>query len=190
MTEPKASHPSNALTRTDSQQALARKIQSDAFVLDAHSDIPLLDVYPRRLQGERGVMKRIQLPKHRKGGVHGAIVTVHNDWARWSTHYDGAAVQTLEVIDFMAREEEESDGGFVISETGTQMEEARKKGKFSVLMSLEGAKAIEGSLEVLRCQALGERLVDVPRAPTRVPSDPGRLPENDGRCAASGAPSA
>ena len=137
------------MTRSIPKEDVVRRIHSDGFVLDAHSDISLLDVYPRRLQGQRGVMKKIHLPLHKKGGVHGAIITLHNDWARWTTHYEGATKQTLELIEFMFQEERESGGGFVIAENGTQMEEAHGKGKFSVLMSLEGAKALEGSLEVL-----------------------------------------
>lgn len=169
------------MSRTAPEQELVRKIHSDGFVLDAHSDISLLDVYPRRLQGESGVMKRIQLPMHQEGGVHGAIITVHNDWARWATHFEGATKQTLEVMDFMAREEEESGGGFLIAETGSQMEEAHKRGKFSVLMSLEGAKAIEGSLEVLRClHRLGVRAIGLTHNVRNQYADGAAVKENFG----------
>jgi len=126
------------------------RVHEKSFVLDAHSDIPLLDIYPRRVQGEKEVMKRIHLPRHKKGGVHGAVTTVQADAYRWTSDYAGATKQTLEIIDCMYSEVEESKGGLVIARSGTEMEEARKQGKFSVLMSLEGSKALEGNLSVLR----------------------------------------
>ena len=129
----------------------AMKIQSKSFVLDAHSDIPMADVYPRRAEGERGIMKSIHLPRHKEGGVHGAIATVQGDWAKWGEEFfDGATKQALETIEDMNSEVDESEGELVIARTGSEMERARSEGRFSILMSLEGAKALEGSLSVLR----------------------------------------
>jgi membrane dipeptidase len=150
------------LDRSIPELDVAMKIHSESFILDAHSDIPLFDVYPRRLRGEKGVMKRIHLPMQGKGGVHGAIGAIHVDWARWSTHYEGAAKQTMEVIDMLYQEEQESRGSLVIAKTGTQLEEARRKGRFSLLMSLEGAKPVEGSVEILHClHRLGVRAIGI-----------------------------
>jgi membrane dipeptidase len=126
------------------------RVHANSFVLDAHSDMTMFDVYPRRVEGEKGVMKRIHLPRHKKGGVHGAVVTVGADVYRWATHYEGATKQTLEIIDGLYSEVEESDGKMVIARTGSEMENARAHDMFSVLMSLEGAKALEGNLGVLR----------------------------------------
>jgi membrane dipeptidase len=139
------------LPNFDSDLEKAKILQSNHFVFDAHSDVPLLDIYPRRLRGEKEVMKRIQLPRYGRGHVHGAIMTVQCDCFRWTTEYQGALRQTLEIIDSMYSEENESNGEFVIAKTATDMEDARKKGKFAILMALEGGKAIEGSLEALRC---------------------------------------
>jgi membrane dipeptidase len=138
----------------------ARELQNSFLVFDAHSDIPLMDIFPRRLRGEKEVMKRIHLPRHDTGAVHGALMTVQCDCFRLATEYSGALRQTLEVIDATFAEEQESDGKFVVARNGSEIEEARKKGKFSILMGLEGAKAIEGSLEALRClKRLGVRSV-------------------------------
>jgi len=129
----------------------AMKIHERSFVFDAHSDIPMADVYPRRAEGENHVMQRIHLPRHKQGGVHGAIGTVQGDWAKWGEPYfDGAAKQAIETIDGMDSEVEESEGQLVIVRTGTEMERARSGGKFSMILGLEGAKALEGSLAVLR----------------------------------------
>jgi len=129
----------------------AKSLQSRHFVVDAHSDVPLMDIYPRRLRGEKDVMSRIQLPRHLAGGVHGAIMTVQCDCFRLVTEYAGALRMTLEVIDALFLEEEESNGRFVIAKSGSDMEAAHKQGKFSVFMGVEGGKAIEGSIEALRC---------------------------------------
>jgi len=129
----------------------ARKPQSSNFVIDAHSDIPLMDVYPRRMRGEKNVMTRIHLPRFSAGVVHGAIMTVQCDCFRLATEYAGALRMTLEVIDAVYAEEAESNGSFVIAKSGTDMEAAHRNGKFSILMGLEGGKAIEGSIEALRC---------------------------------------
>ena len=123
----------------------ARKLQSRHFVFDAHSDIPLMDIYPRRLRGERRVMSRIHAPRHREGVVNGAIGTVQCDCMRLATEYSGALRQTLEVIDMTYAEENECKDDFAVAKSGTELEEAARAGKFSFLLGLEGAKAIEGS---------------------------------------------
>lgn len=96
-------------------------------------------------------MKRIQLPRHAEGCVHGAIMTVQADCFRWTAEYEGALKQTLEIIDSVYSEESESNKEFVVVKTASEMENARKDGKFAIFMGLEGGKAIEGSLEALRC---------------------------------------
>jgi len=139
------------VTSTNSDFDRARDLQSNHFVFDAHSDVPLIDVYPRRLRGERDVMGRTQLPRFLAGAVHGAIMTVQCDSFRLATEYAGALRMTLEVIDALYVEEAESNGKFVIAKSASEMEAAHKQGKFSIFMGLEGCKAIEGSIEALRC---------------------------------------
>jgi len=70
---------------------------------------------------------------------------------KWATQYAGALKETLEEIDYVFSEEIESGGKFVVAKSGTQIEEARSNDRFAILMGLEGGKAIEGSLEALRC---------------------------------------
>jgi membrane dipeptidase len=129
----------------------ARNIQSGNFVLDAHSDVPLMDIYPRRMRGEKDIMIKIHLPRFSAGVVHGSIMTVQCDCFRLATEYEGALRRTLGIIDAVYAEEAESNGGFVIARSGSEMVAAHENGKFSILMGLEGCKAIEGSIEALRC---------------------------------------
>ena len=70
---------------------------------------------------------------------------------RWVSDYVGALKEALQEIDYVYSEEVESGGDFVVAKSGTDIENARSKGKFAALMGLEGGKAIEGSLEALRC---------------------------------------
>lgn len=143
-----------------SEDENVKRIHSNNFVLDAHSDIPLEDIYPRRAKGEKEIMKRIHLPRFEAGGVHGAVMTVHCDCFRWATHYEGACLQTLEIIDSVYSEQEETKEQLVVAKNGSEMEEAHNQGKFSMLMSLEGGKALEGSLHTLRTfYRLGVRAV-------------------------------
>lgn len=137
-------------TTSSTSRETAMRIHAKSFVLDAHSDIPMADIYPRRAEGEQKVMSRIHIPRHKEGGVHGAIATVHGDWAKWDTYFEGATKQALEIISDTYREAEESDGQFVVAHSGTEMEQARANGSLSFLLGLEGAKALEGSLGVLR----------------------------------------
>lgn len=151
---------SNRAITANSDVESARDFQSKHFVFDAHSDVPLMDIYPRRLRGEKEVMSRIQLPRFVAGGVHGAIMTVQCDCFRLATEYAGALRMTLEVIDAVYQEQAECNGKFVIANSGSDMETAQKRGNFSVLLGLEGCKAIEGSIEALRClYKLGVRAV-------------------------------
>jgi membrane dipeptidase len=161
--------------------ASARELQSRHYVFDCHSDVPLLDVYPRRLRGETEVMKRIQLPRHREGLVNGAIFTVHCDCMKWATQYAGALKETLEEIDYLYSEEAESRGEFVIAKSGTDLEKAWKNNRFAALMGLEGGKAIEGSLEALRClQKLGVRSFGITHNIRNQLADGAGVPQNYG----------
>ena len=119
--------------------------------MDCHSDVPMMDIYPRRLRGEKQVVTRIHKPRHDLGVVHSAIFTVHCDCVRWAKEYAGALKETLEEIDYVYAEEAESGGDFVIARSASDIEAAHAQGKFSALMGLEGGKAIEGSLEAMHC---------------------------------------
>ncbi len=126
-------------------------------------------------------MKRIQLPRHREGLVNGAIFTVHCDCMKWATQYAGALKETLEEIDYLYSEEAESRGEFVIAKSGADLESAWTNGRFAALMGLEGGKAIEGSLETLRClQKLGVRSFGITHNIRNQLADGAGVPQNYG----------
>jgi len=135
----------------NSDVSRARDLQSSHFVFDAHSDVPLMDIYPRRLRGEKDIMGRLELPRYMTGGVDGAIMTVQCDCFRLATEYAGGLRMALEVIDAVYVEEEECKGKFTVARSGSDVETAHQQGRFSILLGLEGCKALEGSIEALRC---------------------------------------
>ena len=49
-----------------------------AIVVDAHSDI-LNDIHPRRILGEREVLKNDWVPKMKKGGIDIRVVALYSD---------------------------------------------------------------------------------------------------------------
>ena len=48
------------------------------LLLDCHSDV-VMDVYRRRADGERDVMRRVHLPRLREGGIGAAVCPVGGD---------------------------------------------------------------------------------------------------------------
>lgn len=126
------------------------KIHRDAVVVDGHDDL-MVDVVRRRIAGETDVLRRLHLPKLRRGGVDLLLLTCGGDH---STMFDGAdqpawAASALRVIDELQREVGEAQGEVVIVRSRQDLDRLGG-GRIGVVMHFEGGRPLEGQLGMLR----------------------------------------
>src|SRR5262249_29427536 len=115
----------------------------------------------RRRTGERQVLGRRHLPRWRAGGVKASVLTVGGDQESQRIHDPGdpfrSALLTLADVRADIRE---SEGALVLATTPAEVRAAVAAGRFAVLLSIEGAAPLRGSLLALDLFAeLGLRAV-------------------------------
>lgn len=133
---------------------------SGPTAFDMHSDVPV-DVFRRRRAGERGVLAGVHLPRWRQGRVGGAVLIVGGDGASLNPLGAGLPIQsTLHVLDAVLLDMAETPDAFQLVTSAADLAEARRSGRFAVVLGIEGAQPIGEDLAVLRnLYRLGLRLV-------------------------------
>ena len=112
------------------------------LIVDCHSDV-MIDVYPRRVAGERAVIDRLHRHRFEAGGVGGVAVTVGGDVETLSPlglerATDGVAV----MVEALRQDVAESEGRVVVASSADGMEAAVAGGAaLALLPSLEGGIA-------------------------------------------------
>jgi membrane dipeptidase len=124
---------------------------NSCFVVDGHDDL-MVDVVRRRLRGEHQVLRRIHVPKLRRGGVDLQVLMVGGDH---STMFGGAdqpgwGMAAMRAIDELYQDVEESAGDCVVATSIGEIEQARARGKVAFLLHFEGGRPLEGQLGMLR----------------------------------------
>jgi membrane dipeptidase len=140
----------------------AATLHRDALVIELHSDIPI-DVVLRRRKGERAVLLRRHLPRWQAGGVKASVLTVGGDQASQRIHDPAdpfrSALLTLQDVRADIRE---SEGALALVTTPAALRAEVAAGRFAVLLSLEGAAPLRGSLLALDLFAeLGLRAIQL-----------------------------
>ena len=130
------------------------KLHRDSIVIDGHCDT-LLQVgqglyrYPARPARnfwEEGSSGHIDFPRLVKGGVTCQVMALYIEPQYKPTV---SARRTLELLDAAYRLFEESSD-FILATRAKDIIEAKRNGKVSALLSIEGGEAVEDSLPVLR----------------------------------------
>ena len=140
----------------------AAALHAEALVVELHSDVPI-DVVVRRLRGERQVLLRRHLPRWRAGGVKASVLTVGGDQQsqRIQDPADPFRSAMLALAEVRA-DVRESEGAIVLATTAAEVRAAAAAGRFAVLLNLEGASPLRGSLAALDLFAdLGVRAVQL-----------------------------
>ncbi len=142
--------------RTDVTDAEVKQVHASAILIDTHNDVTSntvdgLDIGQRRTEGHT------DLPRLKEGGVGATFFAVYV--AATYTEGNRSANRTLQMIDTVRHDiAGRYPGDFELVTTADGIVNARKKGKFAVLMGIEGGHAIEDSLRLLRdYHALGIR---------------------------------
>lgn len=127
---------------------------------DMHSDVPV-DVFRRRRAGESGVLAAHHLPRWRQGRVGGAVLIVGGDGASLNPLGAGLPIHSaLHVLDAVLLDMAETPDAFHLVTSAADLAEARRQGRFAVVLGIEGAQPIGEDLAVLRnLHRLGLRLV-------------------------------
>ncbi len=130
----------------------AEKIHRESIVVLCHEDVPI-DITHRRMNGEKAVMARIHLPRYKQGGVNMAVMAVGGDWIRPFCRPQAAfpvyMEATLNSIVQMYAEERESNEGFFVITTKSDLDRLRPGGPVGVVLHIEGAKPLAGQLSML-----------------------------------------
>ena len=116
------------------------------ILVDGHSDI-LIDVVQRHLKGNKSTLKNVHLPKLRAGGVDVLVCPIACDNPR---SLPSDAVSTLKHLDIISREIEEIGDDMTIVRSLDDIQKAKDGGRIGVILSMEGANPVEGSIERLR----------------------------------------
>jgi membrane dipeptidase len=115
-------------------------------VIDCHSDVSI-DVYRRRLAGERNVLERIHLPAYLDGGVVASVCTVGGDSPQGEIFGDGQSYRSAVVLlDALEADIEEAGGKFAFASSANDVRACVDAGVFAIVPALEGAKPLEGDL--------------------------------------------
>lgn len=120
----------------------------DALIFDAHCDTLGEVLAGVRRLGERSDQGHSDLPRMREAGICGQIFAcfVPEPYQR-----HGATRHALQRVDTFYREMEANPDILVLATSAADIEEAKQAGKVAGVLGLEGAEALDGSIEVLRC---------------------------------------
>lgn len=137
-----------------------RRVHHSAIVLDGHNDIPqaLLDDGFDLAEDGRGRYDT-DLDRLRQGGVTGAFLSIYVDGAL-ADRGEPYAPRARALVAAVRAQAERHPDRILLATTAADVVRAKQEGRFAALMGLEGAHALEGSLDVLReLHAAGVRYV-------------------------------
>lgn len=118
-------------------------------VLDCHSDV-MIDVYGRRMAGERAVLARVHLPAYAEGGVVASVCTVGGDVASQCVFgLDEAHRSAVAVLDELRADVEESEGRIAVATSAAEVAGCIERGTFAVIPAVESAMPFEGDLRLV-----------------------------------------
>jgi membrane dipeptidase len=159
----------------------ALEIHEEALVADQHSDIQM-DIVTRRGRGEARVIERIHLPKMIKGGVDFTAVSTPPRY-NYQPHpyFSTAAHCALQMIDCICMEIAENPDQLALVHSAAEIQEAKKDGKRSFMLCMEGAEALDTDLSLLRnFYRLGVRIIELTWHQKNLVADGCGEPSNSG----------
>jgi membrane dipeptidase len=125
----------------------ARRVHTEAIVIDTHSDTTPFFEDPEWDFGARHEDGHMDLPRIREGGLDAVFFSI---WMG-ATEGDGKAVKTaLQRIDSVHQAAQRWSDDVTLARTAAEVRAAARAGKVAALMGVEGGHIIEDDLGVLR----------------------------------------
>ncbi len=136
----------------------ALKLHQESVVIDGHCDtlIPVRDGMKDLMKGfdterlekaSRNYTDHIDIPRMLKGGLTTQLFAC---FIRYPFLPSNASVETLRMIDSFYQAVDQYGDQFAMVTTAAEIEQVKKDGKTSGMITIEGAEALEGNLAVVR----------------------------------------
>lgn len=135
---------------SEDQEKRVQKLHKECVIFDAHCDTILSIIDGKRKLGEKSEEGHIDIPRLKSGGIGVQVfaVFVRPDW------YHDAVHKTLKGISIFKKEIKENDKDILLIKPGEDfysgIQKARRDGKISALLSIEGGEALQSDLDLLR----------------------------------------
>ncbi len=132
----------------------AGALHRESVVIDTHCDVLGSVVKGERRLGERSTQGQFDLPRALEGGVTAELLAIY-----LHDPQPGSCMrQTVQYLDAFHREVEAFSDVAVAATRAGDILRAKEQGKVALILSMEGAEALEGDLNFLRvCHRLGLR---------------------------------
>ncbi|MFY9549550.1 MAG: membrane dipeptidase [Thermoanaerobaculia bacterium] len=136
-----------ALVRAEDLKERAHRVHRSAIVVDTHEDVPEELEKNWKDLSIRNVVGHVDIPRWKEGGVTAPFLAayVNADYAKSG----GAAKKALEFIDLIHGIVDAHPKDLVFADSVAGIRQAKKDGKISILIGIEGGHAIEDSLGAL-----------------------------------------
>ena len=121
----------------------AKALHERAIVVDGHNHIQI-ELRKKRYKGQKAVFSNEYAPLIRQGGVNVLAFVVGGDSTTLVAGSDLPLWGTLEGLDMMWMEAEESSDTMAICLAAADIDKALAEGKIALILALEGGRPLEG----------------------------------------------
>jgi membrane dipeptidase len=142
--------------RRDVISERARRVHSEAIVIDTHADTPQRLVFDRSFDiGARNITGHIDIPRMREGGTDAEFFSI---WVSGDITGPPAVKRALDQIDAVREAARLHPDDLVLATTAREIRQAAARKQIAALMGVEGGHMIDDDLRILRVYAsLGVR---------------------------------
>ena len=120
-----------------------KAFHEEAIVVDGHNHI-MLELYKRRLRGDKAVFSNYYAPRIRQGGVNVIMLVVGGDHIIQNNDSDLMLWGALWNMDMLWEEVEESKEDIALCLNCNDIDRALSEGKIAILITMHGGRPLEG----------------------------------------------
>jgi membrane dipeptidase len=121
----------------------AKKLLEEAVVVDGHNHM-MMEIGKRRYAGDKAVFLNYHAPLYRKAGIKVIMTQIGGDNNSLADDTDLLTWGSISTTDMLWQEAEEAKEIMTICRNSKEIDEALSKGKIAVLLTMEGARPLEG----------------------------------------------
>jgi membrane dipeptidase len=110
----------------------------------------MIDVFRRRMQGERSVLARVHLPAFEQGGVQACVCTVGGDLlSLCPLGLDEPYGSAIAMLDALRDDVAESDGRLEVASSASEIAGCLERDVVALVPALEGAMPLKGEIRLI-----------------------------------------